>query len=287
MENSVKNWYMYLSSYGQIDHATASYNIKTYNDLTLGMAHGYEMALIEVIMKKNYFTVPPFTFTIYYNSININEEIVSSDIDFIGGIYANFSEFSKAFNSKLEETRVIFPLEENRYWTGTDMIQIIPIKPELINETSKSQILLKITPRCGINIPETIFTRYMGDGSGSFFNEAPITEKEKKILKISLAFKDYYNHLHTLAVISPNVISSRINNRMVPVLRLFNIDNYVTNETSYLNYSACPIYIPFITDYINKIQVLLTDTDGKILSGMNSGETLVLVHIRQINYTKI
>ena len=128
--------------------------------------------------------------------------------------------------------------------------------------------------RAGIYFPANI-TRLLG-----LKQDANINRTEEQT-KQNLVPTDFYKSFHTLMVLCPNVAETRVNNKMLPILRLFNVDNATTEETINYEWASNPIYFALNSDYIDKIQLYLANTTGKQLSGMTTGETVILTHFRQ------
>lgn len=265
------NFYTYLSSHGQSRHSSVQHTISTPIDFTLSSSQ-YEMALIELIIKKNFYNVPSFAFYLVVESPQ--RPRITKKIVFNEGSFENIFDFCKNLNYVLAQTTV--DIDANTKLKGSKIAEVyIPVKTEDVEKiTSKTQLTLKIQPNSGIYFPYVI-SELLGLSMDANIN------RTEEVLKINLVPTDFSKNFHTLMVLCPNVVASRVNDKMLPALRLFNIDNTDQNETAYLDWSSNPIYFPLNSDYFDKIKLSLADANGKPLSGMLNGETLILIHFRQ------
>ena len=285
MASPPSNFYLYLSSHGQTRHVSAQYSIPTPIDFTQCPVQ-YEVALIELVMKKNFFTIPSFTYTIMLE-VDVasarGEEGPPTRIRritrraiFPEGLYNNIFEFCKMLNYKLAQEWLTNP-STNEKTKGSDVVEVyIPAKIEDVEKTtSKAQITLKLNARGGISLPP-----FVHELLGIPLNVTTLNRTSAQV-KLNLTPTDFFKNLHTLMVLCPHVESCNVNGKTAPILRLFNIDNTDVHETVYMDWSSHPIYFTVRSDYIAKLLVVLVDAELKPLTGMTTGETLILLHFRQ------
>ena len=263
------DFYVYLTSYGSNNHSMLQHKFPNPIDFTQ-CQNSYEVALVELVMKKNFSNL--HSFTIHVMPADEREKYQS--ISFQDGYFAKTAKFLEYLNYSLGGARISFDDEKTQV-KGSSIVEFYIPKADVEAGRSTAQMTMKVKPGWAVYFPTNI-ANILGFRTIFHVNRS----KDVDVI-VPVYPKDLHTKFHNLMVLCPNVKMSNVDSRMFPILRLFNIETHAFNDVINLEWPA-PIYLPLQNvDYMDKIAVLLTDSNGMQLTGMKQCETLILIHFRQ------
>jgi len=226
--------------------------------------------MVILVMKKNYFNVQQFSLHI----LEADDGQLGQRITFPERYIDRTENLLDYLNYYLNRQNITFDGGQTIMKAGS-VLEFYKPKVDVETALTSAQMTMKLRPKFAVYMSQAL-ADLLGLSSVYYVNPS-----EKDTNYINLYPRDLHTEYHNLMVLCPNVKMSNVDNRMFPILRMFNVDDFRYNDTIRIEWPS-PIYLTLQNvDYLDKISVIIANSYGVPLAGLKFCETLILMHFRQ------